>query len=174
MMKRMIVVTPSLCTGCIQCELACSINKTGRASPLWSRIHIVKDVEKGVFLPIVCRQCHPAPCVDICPEDALKKSPETGAISIDEDRCIQCESCVAACPFGAISIAPDESIIVCDLCGGDPTCVKFCKERPENTCHYLSNPQASALEYLEISAAPRTAWRTQLNRFLSHEHSERE
>ena len=171
MMKKMIAVTPSLCTGCIQCELVCSINKTGRASPLWSRIHIVKDFEKGSFLPIVCRQCNPAPCVDACPEEAVKKSADTGAVSIDEDLCIQCNSCVSACPFGAITIAPDDSILVCDLCGGDPACVKFCKERPENTCHYLSNPKASAIEYLEISVAPRTAWKTRLNRLSLREHS---
>ena len=31
------------------------------------------------------------------------------------------------CPFGAISIdSGDEKLIKCDLCGGDPTCVKFC------------------------------------------------
>jgi Fe-S-cluster-containing hydrogenase component 2 len=109
--------------------------------------------------------------MDICPEEALTKSAETGAISVDEELCIRCESCVSACPFGAITIAPDESIIVCDLCGGDPTCVKYCKERPENTCHYLSNPKASAIEYLEITAAPRTAWKTRLNRLSQHEHS---
>ena len=50
MLKKMIAVTPSLCTGCIQCELACSIINTGIANPLWSRIHIVKNSEKGPLL----------------------------------------------------------------------------------------------------------------------------
>jgi anaerobic carbon-monoxide dehydrogenase iron sulfur subunit len=169
MLKKMIAVTQSLCTGCIQCELACSIIKTGLANPLWSRIHIAKDSEKGIFLPIVCRQCNPAPCVGTCSEEAIRKSPETGVISIDDDLCIQCNSCVSACPFGAISIAPDDSILVCDLCGGDPTCVKLCKERPENTCRYLSNPRASAIQYVEISAASRTTRKTRLNRAYLHE-----
>jgi Fe-S-cluster-containing hydrogenase component 2 len=71
--------------------------------------------------------------------------------------------CVSACPFGAINVGPDETILVCDLCNGDPMCVKFCKPRPENTCTYLSNPKASALEYLEITALPVTTRRTQLN-----------
>ena len=169
MLKKIIRINPSLCTGCLQCELVCSINKTGLANPLWSRIHIVKDLERGQFLPVVCRQCNPAPCVDVCPEEALTKSPETGAVLVNRDVCIQCESCVSACPFGAITIAPDESIIVCDLCGGDPMCVKFCKERPENTCAYLSNPSASAIEFVEISAASRTTWETQLNKSFFHE-----
>lgn len=170
----MIEITPSLCTGCIQCELACSITKTGVANPLWSRIHIVKDLEKCNFLPVVCRQCNPAPCMDICPQEAIRKSHETGVISIDEELCIQCNSCISACPFGAISIAPDDSILVCDLCGGDPACVRFCKERPENTCRYLSNPRASAIQYVEISSASWTVRKTWLNQVYLHEQGDRE
>jgi len=172
MQKKMIAANPSLCTGCIQCELVCSINKTGTANPLWARIHIIKDFEKGLFLPVICRQCNPAPCVETCPEEALKKSPGTGAILLNKDLCIQCKSCVSACPFGAISIAPDESIVVCDLCQGDPMCVKFCKERPENTCDYLSNSNSSAIEFVEISAALRTIWKTQLNKLHLRSQSE--
>jgi len=156
MKKKMVRVMPELCTGCTQCELVCSINKTGMANPLLARIKVVKD-EKGVFAPIVCRQCDPAPCMDACPKEAIVRSLATGAMLINEQKCIKCKVCVTKCPFGAISITPEGEIIVCDLCGGDPTCVRFCKERPEDTCAYLSNPRASALDYLEL---------TEVNRFV--------
>jgi len=161
---KRIAITPSLCSGCIQCELACSINKTGWANPLWSRIRVAKNHEKGLFLPTVCRQCNPAPCIKICPQEALQKSPDTGALYVDSTRCISCEMCVSACPFGAINVGPDETILVCDLCNGDPMCVKVCKPRPENTCTYLSNPRASALEYREITALPLTTRSIQVNK----------
>jgi len=164
MLRKLIMINAPLCTGCIQCELVCSINKTGWANPLWSRIRVAKDLEKGIFLPVVCRQCNPAPCVEMCTQVALQRSPATGTIRIDPTLCNHRQACVSACAFGAINIAPDESIIICDLCGGDPMCVKFCKERPEDTCAYLSNPRASALEYTEITEAPIFARKTQLKK----------
>jgi len=166
MIKKTIAINPALCTGCMQCALACSIHKTGMANPLWSRIHIVKDFERCYFLPVVCRQCNPAPCVEVCPVGALEKSSENGSIQLNRELCIQCKSCVSACPFGAVTINPDESIAICDLCGGDPMCVKFCKARPESSCAYLSNPPDSAIAYVEISTATKTAWKTQLNKIF--------
>jgi len=172
MLRKMIVINAPLCTGCIQCELVCSINKSGWANPLCSRIRVAKDLEKGIFLPMVCRQCNPAPCVEMCPQEALQRSLGTGTIRIDPTRCNHCQACVSACPFGAINVAPDESINICDLCGGDPMCVKFCKERPEDTCTYLSNPKASALEYVEITEASTTARRTQLRKMAQVQERE--
>jgi len=50
----------------------------------------------------------------------------TGAVVIDEQKCIGCKACVTACPFGAILLTPEGTLIKCDLCKGDPKCVKYC------------------------------------------------
>ena len=47
---------------------------------------------------------------------------------IDYDTCIGCRSCVTVCPFGARNYnTVDKEILKCDLCGGDPQCVRFCE-----------------------------------------------
>jgi len=131
------------------CELACAIHKTGIANPLHARIRISKNEKTGVNQPITCRQCDPAPCAEACPEEAIIRDSETGALIIHEDRCIQCGNCVDVCPFGAAQFSLDGNVIICDLCGGDPMCTKFCQKRPENSSAFMANPSASALNYLE-------------------------
>jgi Fe-S-cluster-containing dehydrogenase component len=50
-----------------------------------------------------------------------------GVVKIDYDKCIGCRMCVAACPFGAMNFdSVAKKVAKCDLCDGDPECVKFC------------------------------------------------
>jgi Fe-S-cluster-containing hydrogenase component 2 len=45
----------------------------------------------------------------------------------DAGLCILCKMCTVACPFGnAVYNASDQKIIKCDMCQGDPECVRFC------------------------------------------------
>lgn len=124
-MKRMIVDS-SICTGCRACETACSSEHFGKYSPELSRIRVVKIEEKGVDVPVVCKQCKNAPCIEVCPVDALYKDEETNATLVDHDKCISCGLCIKACPFAAISMDNNDNILICDLCGGTPRCVKAC------------------------------------------------
>jgi Fe-S-cluster-containing hydrogenase component 2 len=95
------------------------VNDPGR-----SRIRIVKKHSLGVAAPVVCRQCRRPPCLTACPVDAIRKDPD-GLVRIDEERCIGCEACVAECPFGMVMALPDR-VVKCELCGGDPQCVRYC------------------------------------------------
>ncbi|MGQ9582210.1 MAG: 4Fe-4S dicluster domain-containing protein [Thermoplasmatota archaeon] len=125
-MKRLFI-DPALCTGCRACEVACSFKKEGVFGPELSRVRVVKLDEEGLDIPIGCEHCDPAPCVAICPVRALRRRPETGAVVLDGDRCIGCKQCAVACPFGAIHIHPGTlRVFKCDLCDGDPECVKWC------------------------------------------------
>jgi Fe-S-cluster-containing hydrogenase component 2 len=47
-------------------------------------------------------------------------------MEVDEKLCVGCRMCTMACPFGLIVIGLNQKAIKCDLCGGDPECVKAC------------------------------------------------
>ena len=125
-MKR-IFVNPDVCSGCRACQVACVAQHEGRFGTATARLKVVKIEHLGVDHPHVCRQCRHAPCIDACPTGALYKDEETGAVLLHADDCIGCASCVDACPFGMAALHPETGLaVICDLCGGDPACVKRC------------------------------------------------
>lgn len=166
--KKVMIVNPLLCTGCLECELVCSISKTGIANPSNARIKVTKSTGGDICLPIMCRQCDPAPCGQICPTGAISRESTTEAIVISHERCIGCKMCMIACPFGAIALdSSSNKVMKCDLCDGDPQCVKFCKPRPENSSAFMSNPRASALQFVEATEATRTKRVVQRQKFVN-------
>jgi Fe-S-cluster-containing hydrogenase component 2 len=127
-MNKILLIYPEKCTGCRICELICSFHHYKEFNPLKSRVRIIKDERRGLDVPIICMNCIDAPCMNICPVDAIKREPETNIIKIHSDDCIGCKLCMMVCPVGAISIDPANGIpIKCDLCDGDTRCVKFCE-----------------------------------------------
>lgn len=131
-MLKIIRIREERCTGCRICEMICSLEKEGVFSPRKSRIRIFKDRAKGLDIPSVCQLCDPAPCVNICPNGALRKDANNGTVFIDMETCLgeECLKCTLACPYGAITWdVLNESLICCDFCGGDPECVKSCDKR---------------------------------------------
>lgn len=127
-MEKILVIDHEKCTGCRLCEMACSITHTGVSNPARSRIHVIKWTMEGFDLPMVCQQCEEAPCIAVCPKDALYRDPVMGRVALDYDLCIGCKMCVTACPFGGMGIdITTRRVIKCDLCDGDPACVRFCE-----------------------------------------------
>jgi Fe-S-cluster-containing hydrogenase component 2 len=123
-----LLVDPEKCTGCKLCEIACAIKNAGMCSPTASRIHVVKWMRAGVYIPMVCQQCDSPICETVCPMDAIKRDERTGALVIDYDKCVGCRMCVVFCPFGGVGIdAKQGKVVKCELCEGDPVCVKFCE-----------------------------------------------
>ena len=116
------------CTGCGTCELICAIKRENVYSPRYSRIKILR-LFRLVNLAVVCRQCKDAPCVVSCPQDCLVQSENSGVILVDESKCDCCGWCMEACPYGAITVNPEtETVMICDLCDGNPQCVEWCPE----------------------------------------------
>jgi anaerobic carbon-monoxide dehydrogenase iron sulfur subunit len=129
--KRIFHSSPEACTGCRICELVCSLNheKTG-INPKRSMIRIHEDRQNGIYTPFTCQLCSDAPCIEVCPSAALSRNAKTGVIVVDEEKCSGCELCIEVCVYGAMSLHPDKNIaVVCDLCGGEPKCVKYCMQK---------------------------------------------
>jgi Fe-S-cluster-containing hydrogenase component 2 len=148
MTHRAIVVDQMKCNGCQICEIHCSRIKEGKVWPEASRIRIFPFFP-GLDIVVVCQQCENPSCVDMCPTDAFSRDEETGAISIDPEKCIECGACAEACPLGAIFFHPEsKKAIKCDLCGGHPECVKRC---PENALEYRMTPFDATASPSEIA-----------------------
>lgn len=113
------------CIGCYTCEEVCKFLNNDQA-------HIkLYEVESGLNKPISCFHCAKAPCVLVCPTNALVVDRE-GAVITRTTRCIGCTSCMIACPFGIPELLPVGYVVKCDLCsklrseGLEPGCVAVC------------------------------------------------
>ncbi len=144
-MKRFFL-NPDICTGCRYCEAICSLEKSaeGAVNPKLARIRVHSDARNGKDAPSVCRQCPRPACQAACPVGAISTDPETGATRVDASRCIGCLKCAEACPFHAVFTAPGLSYpLICDLCGGDPGCVKHCRALPHIGARVLNYAEPS-------------------------------
>jgi Fe-S-cluster-containing dehydrogenase component/formate-dependent nitrite reductase membrane component NrfD len=130
------VVDHSRCIGCHACSTAC---KSENQVPLGVQRTYVKYVDVGVF-PLArrafqvtrCNQCDRPPCAAICPTAAMHRRPD-GIVDFDKAACIGCKACMAACPYDAIFINPeDHAAEKCNFCahrlalGLEPACVVVC------------------------------------------------
>ena len=115
------------CSGCLMCQIVCTVFHEGVVNPEKARIRIGHKYEELLSVPHVCQLCESPPCLDACPTGALSQEEASGIIRVDEQACNGCLACVDACPYEAIWWSDDfGKLYVCDRCGGDPTCVKFC------------------------------------------------
>ncbi len=126
----------SRCIGCHACTTAC---KSENEVPAGVTRTYVKSVDVGVFPQARrafqvtrCNQCADAPCVAACPTQAMYRR-DDGIVDFDKRICIGCKACMAACPYDAIFINPeDHSAEKCNLCahrldvGLEPACVTVC------------------------------------------------
>ena len=127
------------CIGCHACTVAC---KTEHEVPVGQFRTWVKYVEKGTFPEVRrhfavlrCNHCDNAPCVKICPVNALEKRAD-GIVDVDRDACIGCRACMQACPYDAIYLNEDHGAVEkCHFCahrvekGLEPACVIVCPEK---------------------------------------------
>jgi len=128
--KGHIIHNPNICSGCRTCEIVCSLYNEGVVNPELARIQVLKDELGGYICEAMpCLQCDGPECLLACPTGALYVDDVTGARVIDEKECIGCKLCMEACPTTPSRIRFNIAKNVCfkcDLCGGDPQCVKFC------------------------------------------------
>jgi Fe-S-cluster-containing dehydrogenase component/formate-dependent nitrite reductase membrane component NrfD len=130
------VIDHSRCIGCHACSTAC---KSENLVPLSVHRTYVKYVDVGTFPETRrafqvtrCNQCEEAPCALACPTSAMHIRSD-GIVDFDKSICIGCKACIAACPYDAIFINPeDHSAEKCNFCahridvGLEPACVTVC------------------------------------------------
>jgi Fe-S-cluster-containing dehydrogenase component/formate-dependent nitrite reductase membrane component NrfD len=130
------VLDQTRCIGCHACTTAC---KSENAVPLGVTRTYVKSVDVGLFPQVRrafqvtrCNQCANPPCVTACPTAAMYRR-DDGIVDFDKSICIGCKACMAACPYDAIFINPeDHSAEKCNFCaqridiGLEPACVVVC------------------------------------------------
>ena len=139
-----------VCAGCRICEIVCTLSHEGKIQPSLARNIVHKDIQAGDLTHVLyCQQCDDPQCLKACPTGALHVDPETGARVIDQDVCIGCQTCLNACIYAQggqgesrIKFNPEtNTCFKCDLCGGDPLCVKYGP---------IGASQSSWIEYREI------------------------
>jgi Fe-S-cluster-containing dehydrogenase component len=105
----------------------------------------MKAIIEQAMLQFTCRHCEEAPCLTVCPAEALEKNADN-ILERATNLCIGCQSCVAACPFGTLSnriITNKKSI--CDLCDFDD-------DTRELLC--MKTAPAGAITFTEMEEKP--------------------
>ena len=162
------VIDLRLCDGCQsvdrppQCTAACIEGHFAPEPMEWIEV-FEGDLAGGgsQFIPTPCQQCQNPPCVNVCPVAATFSTPE-GTVLIDQNRCIGCRICMAACPYdrrffnwGKAPVPPESqmaeysaehqvpvkrgTVMKCDFCpdmmreGVLPYCVQAC---PNQAIYY--------------------------------------
>lgn len=157
-----VMVDYKACTGCRLCEIVCSLRNEKEISPTLSRIRVY-SFAPGIDVPIVCAQCLKASCIETCPQEALNRDPDTQAVVVNEEKCVGCKLCIEACPAGAIFVDSRRNIVFkCELCGGEPECVKICPvdalslvKVPFDTRIFARKAEEIARNLSELWALPR-------------------
>jgi carbon-monoxide dehydrogenase iron sulfur subunit len=149
-MKR-IYIKEEVCIGCNLCGVYCQVAhsqskdlikafKRESPQPL-ARLSV--EVKDNVSFSVQCRHCQETPCVYACLTGALQRDPESGIVTVDEERCIGCWTCILACPFGVIRQDIERGRIAkCDFCPEHavPVCVANC---PNEALVYVEAPDGS-------------------------------
>lgn len=98
--KFVMVIDLSKCRNLKKCQAACSQGHHLTADKNWVKVYSMQQSEETApyWQPTICMHCDEPPCVKVCPVDATFKRTD-GIVGIDNDRCIGCRFCMAACPY---------------------------------------------------------------------------
>ena len=133
------------CIGCLACTAACKVVNNVPIGNYWNKVLRIgpnpmyegaqmPDVEM-YFLPLGCQHCENPACVAVCPTEASHVA-DDGTVQIDKEKCIGCQFCAMACPYGVRYLNEEERVVEkCTLCeqrivqGELPQCVAQCGGR---------------------------------------------
>ena len=130
---------PDRCSGCMACVVACLDENDLKGGGSFRSVVCQERIRDGQvrigFMSLACFHCGEAPCLAVCPRNAIYKNAESGLVLVDANYCIGCRTCLQVCPFGAPRFPEGSSMEKCHLCcdrlqhGMQPACVKICPTR---------------------------------------------
>jgi len=110
-MRYGMVIDLKRCIGCYGCQISCKAENATPPGVFWSRVLFYESGHypnvKKVRLPLLCMHCKEPECVSVCPTGANTRRPD-GIVTLDSTKCLGCQSCVIACPYGARSFYSKE------------------------------------------------------------------
>jgi len=134
MVVKTMFIDPSRCIGCRACEAACRECDSHKGESMI----MVDFIDRGTSVstqPTLCMHCQDpvAPCAQVCPALAIMISPDGVVHQAEPSRCIGCQNCVYACPFGVPKFDIQARLMKkCNLCydrtsqGLKPWCAAAC------------------------------------------------
>lgn len=125
-------VDPGRCIGCQACVQACTECDTHRGYSM-IQLDYMDRASSPQTVPVVCMHCDSPTCAEVCPADAIKRTGDGVVQTARKPRCIACNNCVLACPFGVPKMStPMNLMMKCDMCydrtsvGLKPMCASVC------------------------------------------------
>jgi Fe-S-cluster-containing dehydrogenase component len=102
--KWIMVMDLARCDGCGHCTLGCGAMHWIPPDRQYIPVLVMRDAkaEAPYYFPRPCYHCDDPPCTKVCPVNATYKT-QDGTVLVDNNRCIGCRFCMAACPYGARS-----------------------------------------------------------------------
>jgi Fe-S-cluster-containing dehydrogenase component len=125
-------IDPSRCIGCQACVQACRECDSHKGQTMIQLDYVDRAVSTQT-VPVVCMHCESPTCAEVCPADAIKRTEDGVVHTARKPRCIACNNCVLACPFGVPKMQTSMNLMMkCDLCydrtsvGLKPMCATVC------------------------------------------------
>jgi Fe-S-cluster-containing dehydrogenase component len=125
-------IDPARCIGCQSCVQACGECNTHKGQSM-IQLDFVDRKQSPQTVPVVCMHCDSPTCAEVCPADAIKRTEDGVVQTARKPRCIACNNCVLACPFGVPKMHTEMNLMMkCDMCydrtsvGLKPMCASVC------------------------------------------------
>ncbi|MBL8152493.1 MAG: 4Fe-4S ferredoxin [Blastocatellia bacterium] len=141
-------IDSSRCIGCQACLQACTECDTHKGVSMIQLDFIDRSVSTQTA-PVVCMHCDSPTCAEVCPADAIKRTEDGIVQTALKPRCIACNNCVLACPFGVPKMHTGMNMMMkCDMCydrtsvGLKPMCASVC---PSQALYYGTREEIEAM-----------------------------
>jgi len=98
--KFVMVIDLAKCKNALKCVSSCNKHHFVTGDNAWLKVHKMQESKDTApyWMPRTCMHCDQPACVTVCPVDATFKRRD-GLVLIDNERCIGCRFCMAACPY---------------------------------------------------------------------------